>query len=222
MPYQGHSNQNLGHEVFSQNGEDLMLLNIFNLLGMTKQRYLDLGAHHPTTISNTKLLYDNLWNGVNVEANPALIEEFKKERPRDITVNSGVAPSSGFAEFFMFGETSGLNTFSAKEAQRVESELKIPIQKKVVLPIRSINSLVAEYFMGHWPALLLSDLEGLDFEVLESADFGDEGPTVVVVETRRWQTNDMVRMMNKKGYGVFVRMGENLFFVQRGRIGELF
>ena len=67
---------------YSQFGEDLALI---NLIGDRTGRYLDIGAHHPSRFSNTRLLYERGWSGVNVEANPELISAFEKARARDTT-----------------------------------------------------------------------------------------------------------------------------------------
>lgn len=53
-------------------------------MGIKKPSYIDIGAHHPYEISNTAIFYMNGCRGVNVEANPNLIDEFYKERPDDI------------------------------------------------------------------------------------------------------------------------------------------
>jgi hypothetical protein len=85
---------------FSQGGEDLALI---QLIDKPEGRYLDIGAHHPDRFSNTRLLYDKGWSGVNVEANPSLISEFIKKRPRDITLWACVGSDKEF-KFTIFNE----------------------------------------------------------------------------------------------------------------------
>src|SRR5690606_9910227 len=77
--YSGHPDQHYGHITYSQHGEDLLILNLFDQLQIKNPSYLDLGAHHPTDISNTKLLYDRGSRGVNIEANRHLIEAFYEQ-----------------------------------------------------------------------------------------------------------------------------------------------
>lgn len=93
----GEENQSLydgkekySHKSFAQNGEDVLIFNLFQRLGYNKPSFIDIGAHHPYNISNTAVFHLNGCKGVNIEANPNLIEEFYKERPNDINICSGV------------------------------------------------------------------------------------------------------------------------------------
>src|SRR5215831_18702667 len=97
--YTGHPDQAFGHTTYSQCGEDLLVANIFTLIGIPTPSYLDVGAHHPLHVSNTALLYARGSRGINVEANPELIPAFHTLRPGDVTVNVGVGPQRGRLNF---------------------------------------------------------------------------------------------------------------------------
>ncbi len=219
--YQGHSDQHFGCTTFSQHGDDLMLFNLLefilpnlSVLNCVGPLWLDIGAHHPVTISNTKLLSSWGFTGVNVEANPLLLAEFLEKRPNDKNISTGVGPVSGDASFFMFGDNSGRNTFSSQEVDALRDEFEV--QKSVVLKIQTINEVVDNYCGGCFPPLLLIDIEGLDFGVLSSADFETYGhPHIICVETRKSDTAKMSAMMERKGFFLYCRMGENLFFVNK-------
>ena len=66
----------------SQSFEDLLLLKILPSTG----KYLDIGAHHPIRYSNTLALNKLGWRGVNIDANPNLLQDFEKFRPRDVNL----------------------------------------------------------------------------------------------------------------------------------------
>src|SRR5437868_840540 len=72
---------------WSQCGEDLILQYLLMVLGIKTPSYLDIGAHHPTYMSNTWLFYQQGGRGVCVEPDPALYAEFPKKRPRDTHLN---------------------------------------------------------------------------------------------------------------------------------------
>jgi len=218
--YQGHRDQHFGHITYSQHGEDLMLCNIFKLLGIEKPSYLDVGAHHPESISNTKLLYDRGSRGVNVEANPHLIQAFLNQRPEDTNLSVGVHTESGSAIFLMYDNRSGRNTFSIDEAKRMQGVMQV--QTAETLPVVTLNQIVNTHCKGVFPDLLSMDIEGLDFEVLDHADFTKNWPKVIVVETRRDDTEKMQQMLELKGYALCCRMGENLIFVWRQLAGLLY
>ena len=78
------------HRSYSQCGEDLILGFLVRSLGIERPSYIDIGAHDPTYLNNTKLLYQRGSRGINIEANPALIQRFKRQRPADINLNIGV------------------------------------------------------------------------------------------------------------------------------------
>ena len=213
--YQGHPDQRWGHITYSQHFDDGMILNLFELMKIQKPSYIDLGAHSPITISNTKLLYDRGSRGINIEANPMLIEEFKKYRPEDTNLNIGVAPSPGTMKFFLYSDTSGRNTFSPKEVESLRGVLTV--KREIILPVTTLPAIVKNYLGGVYPDFLSCDIEGLDFDVLSQLPgHTDEqdGPKLVCVETRREDTRKMVHMMLGKSYSLYCRMGENLFFVR--------
>jgi hypothetical protein len=76
---------------YSQNGEDLIIKDLFARTGINKPTYLDVGANDPFYISNTYLLYTKGSKGVCVEPNPKLFKKLKRKRPRDICIQSGIA-----------------------------------------------------------------------------------------------------------------------------------
>lgn len=214
--YEGHPDQRWGPTTYAQHADDMMLVNLFELIGIDKPSYLDCGAHHPTNISNTRLLYERGSRGVNVDANPYLIEEFNRQRPGDINMHVGVGPVTGFFDFHMYDNYSGRNTFSAAETKAMEGVLTVREVKQI--PVITINQVVESKCPGgRFPDLLLLDIEGMDFSVLDSADFYRFGsPKVICVETRRESTPAMQNMLAMKGVGYFqyCRCGENAIFVQ--------
>lgn len=210
--------QLFGSVTYAQHGDDLMLLNLFHLLKIKSPTYLDLGAHHPYRLSNTALLYERGSRGVNVEANPYLIEDFKKYRPEDKNLNVGVGLEVGNSTFFMYDKKSGRNTFSFDEVKTLDNIMTV--KESAQLPMLTLMDIVDGTCGGAWPDLLLCDIEGLDFDVLNSADFKNhsppyfQGPKIVCVETRLHDTNRMRLMMELKLYALHCRMGENLFFIR--------
>jgi len=218
MSYPGNKHQWFGPVSYAQHGDDLMTLNLFYLIGNRQPFYLDLGAHHPTELSNTRLLYEKGCRGVNVEANPMNMEAFRKERPEDRNVNVGVGPVAGSGTFFMYSDTGGRNTFSAEEVETLKGIMKV--QREMALPIVTLAEIIGQY-CPTFPDFISCDIEGLDFDVLSS--FPDTlRASVVCVETRRHETQRMTVMMERKGYFLYCRMGENLFFVHNEHQGKVY
>jgi hypothetical protein len=207
--YLGNSHQKFGHTSYSQHGEDLYFMNLWKFLKIDKLRYLDLGAHHPIHISNTHLLYLNGARGVNVEANSFLISEFGREHPQDINLSVGVGPECGHFEFYMEHDFSVLNSF--KESSFEQHGIK-PIGS-LSIPVWHINEIVKTYCEGIFPDFLFTDLEGLDYEVLESADFSFTKPKVICSEIRQDQSLQTKQMLNQKGFTYICKFSENHIFI---------
>jgi FkbM family methyltransferase len=215
--YAGHPDQHFGQITYSQHGEDIMLLNLFRLLGIEHPTYLDLGANHPIHISNTYKMYCRGFRGVAVEASWVVADEYKRVRPEDKMICVGIVPHTDGAElrdFYKYSETSGRNTLSLKETETLSGVMTVNSIMKV--PVVTLDTLVEEHCDGAFPDFLSCDIEGLDFDVLKSSVLLEmEPPKIVCVETRRQSTEEMIDMMYGKGFDVYCRMGENLIFVHQ-------
>ena len=74
---------------YSQDGEDLVIKNIFK--NVQSGVYIDVGCYHPIEISNTALLYDKGWNGINIDISEYSIKLFNHLKPDDINLNLAVS-----------------------------------------------------------------------------------------------------------------------------------
>jgi FkbM family methyltransferase len=199
-----------GDKSYSQHGEDFMLCNLIELLEIPKAKWLEFGSHHPEIDSNTKLLYERGHRGVNVEANPNLFKAFEDRRPEDINLNFGVGVNSGNLPFYMVDDTSGLNSFKREELERIN----IPIVKTMELPVVTANYIVSNYCDNVFPELLFTDVEGLDYDIIESCDFTLFGkPRIICTEIRPWEAYRVKKLLEDRGYFVYCRMTANLIFL---------
>lgn len=71
---------------YSQCYQDLFVLYI--LKGKKKGTYLEIGAGKPFYGNNTALLKEFDWNGVSLEINQSLVDQWLIERPNDIIINA--------------------------------------------------------------------------------------------------------------------------------------
>jgi hypothetical protein len=210
MSYQGHRDQKLGHETYSQHSEDLMILNLCKLLKLDQPSYLDLGAHHPTNISNTALLYQRGSRGMNVEANPLLIDAFHKERPEDKNICVAVDVKQHRVPFYLVDDHSGLNSLKSDSF----AQHGVKHQKEIVVQTMTINGIVDIYNQGHFPDILLTDIEEMDIPILDSGDFSKSKPKIICSEIRPHEGPIAKEILKKKGFTFLCRMISNLIFVQ--------
>lgn len=73
---------------FSQFGEDLALQIYARSLHLQHGFYVDAGAYHPHSFSNTLLLHTQGWSGVNIDISPEKIVLFQEHRPHDLNVQA--------------------------------------------------------------------------------------------------------------------------------------
>ena len=164
---------------WSQGGEDKGLTLAFQ--GIEKGTFVDVGAHHPSRFSVTRKLVNLGWKGINIDANPNLIEAFKKARPNDVNLWACVGTEKEY-KLTIFKEPA-ISTVSSewrskflRENQEIASEIQVPGV--------SLNTIFQQYFNGNYPTLLCIDAEGSDLEVLKSAELNKGfGPDWLLLES---------------------------------------
>ncbi len=203
---------------YAQCGEDLILQYLLGLLNIHQVQYLDIGAHHPTYLSNTHLFYKNGGRGVCVEPDPALFSEFPKKRPRDTHLNCGVGIHSGKADFYVMS-TSTLNTFSKDEAERYQSYGNQRILKVIPIAVHTVNEIIEQHF-EKCPNLVSLDVEGLDYAIMQHFDFSKYRPEVFCLETLSYtedkserKLTEIVDLMHENGYLTYADTYINTIFV---------
>lgn len=214
-----HPDQALGNVTYAQHGEDIVVLSIFQTIGIPRPRYLDIGAHSPFYISNTALLYERGARGVNVEANPHLIGAFHELRPEDINLNLAVGDTPGQLTFYLIDDYSGRNTCdraTAEEFVRKYPEFSIRSQQPV--EVATVRDIYQRYISPADIDLLTIDVEGLDQIVVESM-FNDKiYPKVLVIEVVSGGDNDNAQairnLLEANGYFIFVRLNANYIAVR--------
>jgi Methyltransferase FkbM domain len=215
--------QALSRGSYSQSGEDMIVDFIFQALEVKYPTYLDLGAHHPTHYSNTHFFYKNGSRGVNVEADPSLLEMFSVQRAADINLNVGVGAGTAFKEgselpFYVMSVRT-LNTFSKEEAERCVAMGTHKIEDVIYVPLRDVNEIIAGYFDGDAPDFMSIDVEGMDFEIVKSINFQQYRPVVICVETIVFSENyDGVKLDEIEGY----LSGVGYFLYADTRINSIF
>ena len=95
---------------YSQDGEDRLIRTLFQHHKDYKGFYVDVGAYHPFEYSNTVLLYQKGWTGINIEPNPEHHKLFMRFRKRDLNLNIGIGLSKGNATQYLFNKPA-LNSF---------------------------------------------------------------------------------------------------------------
>ncbi len=202
--------------AYAQHGEDGVLAGLFE--GEPPGFYVDVGAHHPTRLSNTANLYRAGWHGLDVDARPGTARLFQQYRPRDKALEVGVGGKAGTLPFFIFADDA-LNTFSADWAKMQAETNGRKIVRVVDVPVMTLAELLNAYVPASQRIDLMSvDVEGLDLEVLQSNDWERFRPRVVVAEDFGIPTLDrigespIVQFLGSKGYVPVAKTTVSVFF----------
>lgn len=200
---------------FSQDAEDLLLEVLLG--GQGEGFYVDVGAHHPVRFSNTYLLYLQGWRGIAIDANPTFGPLFRRRRPRDTFVCSGISDERTNLPFFEFKEPA-LSTFDPEiAAQRDASVWGVPTKRLV--PVATLaDVLEASMEDDQEIDLLTIDCEGFDMRVLRSNAWARFRPRCVVVERSPRVLQDasydeVDRYLSQYGYATVARTLRSSIYV---------
>lgn len=216
------ANDELAAESYSQSGEDLIIKYVSkNHLGIDRPSYLDIGAYDPVVFSNTYLFYKLGAKGVLVEPDRELAKKIRDHRPRDRVLNVGVSDKSMTRNFYLVSPAT-LNTFSKEEFEQYKIFYPGTTLRKVVpTKIVSINSLIEKYFKNGLD-LLSIDVEGLDYKILSSINLKRCRPSVISIETVKYENNDtwtkpkdIASFMYKNSYFLYADTFINSIFVDK-------
>lgn len=220
----------LNKRTNSQSGEDAILAYVVSRLQIPFNEcdYLDLGANRPMEGSNTNFFYSRGARGVLVEANPELIPDLKKNRPRDIVLNNCVGTEDGKQVEFIIMTDDGLSTpdmDAVAEIQKINPSIQV--KSKVCVQTITINSIMEKYFSKS-PVICSVDIEGKDFEILRSLDFSKYRPLLIVVEMIEYSNQiairdkrkDVLELMLSNGYEEYAFTGINSIFIDNKALKE--
>ena len=166
---------------YSQEGEDIILSRYFD----TKSTgfYIDIGAHHPYRFSNTYLFYKRGWHGINIDAMPGSMKIFNIKRPNDINLEYAISNSNQLLTFYIYQEKA-LNTFSKELVDfRTSINTHYKIDSSIQIQTKKLDFILNKYLKPNQIVDFLTiDVEGLDFEVLQSNNWYKYKPRLILVE----------------------------------------
>jgi FkbM family methyltransferase len=202
--------------AYSQTGEDLALNCI---LRSEPGFYVDVGCNHPTRHSNTFAFYKAGWRGICIDANPRLIEQFKRLRPRDVSICAAISDEEKEVVFTDFVD----DHFSSLDAEHVASwKASTAIARQRIVKTRTLSAILNESNSAHAFDLLSVDAEGHDANILRSIDFDLYQPQVIVVEMHGFDINsphdnDIYRHLTARNYRLAGFLVLNGYFVRSDR-----
>lgn len=180
--------------------------------------YVDVGAYHPVKYSNTYHFYKKGWTGINIDAAPGSMTEFRKIRPRDTNIEVAISETPGMLTYYYQGAGSSMNTFSTeyleqyKVAGLVAKELKIEAKR--------LENILEQYAGNNYIHFMSVDVEGLEISVLKSNNWKKFRPYVIVLESYEHMNDEnnydleIRDFMSDKGYRLMTKTMTSIFFIR--------
>lgn len=202
---------------YSQEGEDMILRRLFE--NQQTGFYVDVGAHHPKRFSNTYFFYKKGWKGINIDAMPDSMKPFNKIRPRDINIEKPVSEKKQILTYYAFNEPA-LNGFSkelSQERSDKDNNYHIIFEKDIE------TSTLTEILDTNLPKnqeidFLSIDVEGLDFIVLQSNNFNQYKPKVILIEIlgsslSDIENNEITQYLKQFEYSIYAKAVNTVIFI---------
>jgi FkbM family methyltransferase len=200
-------------------GEDLLIEKIISdKIKITNGFYVDVGAHHPFAMSNTSLLYQKGWTGINIDASPDAMNAFREMRPRDTNINCGVANRIGEFPFSIFKE-SFLNGFLSEQTRNYHIQRGCVFLREVSIPVRPLRDILRDSIRGNTIDFMNIDVEGLDLGVIISNDWTIYRPKLLCVEIipatdlQSVIKHPIVRQLEALHFALFSRLHFSCLFI---------
>ena len=166
---------------YSLDGEDMLLISLYEEQPNYKGFYVDIGAHDPIRFSNTQYFYEKGWRGINIDATPGSMKRFNIFRPEDINLECAVSDKNEELIYYCF-EESALNSFNALVAER-RIENGWELKEKIAVHSQSINSILETNLpQSQFIDFINIDVEGMELKILRLLDFQKYAPKYFLIE----------------------------------------
>lgn len=191
--------------MFSQTSEEKYITEYF---GDEVATFLDIGAFHAETFSNTRQLAIQGWGGIMIEPQKDCfrgLEEFYKDRD-DITIlKYGIHSFTGNPIFY--DNPGAVATFNKEHHDKWSTT--------VDYELTTMRTKTFADFLEENPdtySFINLDIEGGNFEVLAQIDLNAVGCRLICVEHNQINTESYVTHLVNQGFREIHRNGENLIW----------
>lgn len=165
---------------FSQNFEDVYIHRAFS--NITDGFYIDAGAFDPVVDSVTKMLYDLGWSGINLEPGPSF-PNFSC-RTRDINLPLALTGKEGKIVFYYNAADPGTST---------TADCNKPPVSPTIQSYEVVSTTLTAVVQAHAPDrhihFLKLDIEGSEWDVLQSTNWREIRPELIIAESSKPYTN---------------------------------
>ena len=203
-------------EYYSQWGEDLFIKNYFK--NKKDGFYADIGCFHPIMYSNTCLLFNNGWSGLNIDLNKTSIDLFKIMRPNDYNICAALSDQQEETDLFFDHNFSPVNTLSKSVYDTSNKNVSFKKMNKKKISTLTFEDIIKKIPNSLAIDFLNIDCEGYDFYVLKGLNLKKYSPKLICIETHDVYGNPVemhdkiIKFLKDYNYSHLKRCGPSSFF----------
>ncbi len=205
----------IDRKQYSQWGEDFFIDSFFD--NKNDGIYLDIGCFHPYMYSNTCLLHQKGWSGINIDINQTSIDLFNIARPNDTNICTTIDKEGKEFQIYFDDPFSPVNTIDKKSYESLKrsffKDKKIfTIQSKTIQEIIDISKIENEI------DFINIDVEGFDFEILKQINLSKYKVKLLSIETHNVDGSktehfeSIKKYLEKDNYSILQRVGPSTLF----------
>ena len=204
--------------TYSQDQEDLFINDYFK--EKSSGFYIDIGCYHPIKYSNTALLYNRGWKGINIDMNQTSIDLFNILRKRDKNICAAISNTSKKTIQYFDHLFSPINTLDKNFSSIASKKLSFRKHTEKTIQTYKFNQIIQKYNINIKQIDFINiDVEAHDLEVLEGIDLSIFNAKIICVEIANYQNNIKEKQLrdylNKYNYELIKTVGLNGFFELR-------
>ena len=205
----------LKRDRYSQWGEDQFIIEYFK--DKQKGIYLDIGCFNPFMYSNTCLLHQKGWMGINIDINPTSIDLFNIARPNDFNICTTVNNEKKLFEVYLDDPFSPLNTLDSKFYKNLDKSFSTN-KKNISVESKSIDEIISLSDIKTDIDFINIDVEGNDYKILTQIDIQKLKPKLISIETHNVDGSESENFQNINDYlinnnfSIFKRVGPTTLF----------
>jgi hypothetical protein len=201
--------------TYSQHQEDLFINNYFK--EQDKGFYLDIGCYHPIKYSNTALLHNRGWEGVNIDMNQTSIDLFNLLRKKDINICAAISNETKETIQYFDHLFSPVNTLNKKFSKKVSEKISSNNQSKKKISTHKFSQIAMAHNIEVKKINFINiDAEAHDFEVLQSLDLNFIKAKLICIEmlddSNNLNDKKFKNYLYKYNYNLIKIIGPNGFF----------
>lgn len=194
---------------YSQGDEEKYILQAVKSIEREHGRFLDIGAWHPTNLSNTRALFERGWSGVMVEPSPepllVLLREYGNE-DRIQLLSGAVAVDRSITRFH--ATSDALTTSSEESYERWKGVGGF--YGSFYVPVITIPEILHSF--GEFDFVSI-DAEGSSVDLLHALLATEMRPACICVEYD-FRSEECMEAAASKGYRMLYTSSENVVFAR--------